>query len=743
MDQADSAAAPASASDAAGNEKGNDTCGDDNKEGMDVDGGEGKIDVDQADSAAAPASASDAAVNEKGNYEVVFEDPLMKSAKLLSTRMVTTDAKKMLFPACAMTLYLHGIRAHFLTRPFFQRKRSYANLNSEEYKQKRKLLLMFQDGALTMRHISETYGCEDFNGERSITTVIKAMFFKDRGDSPLLIKRLVLPRLPRTEEKSAAQCVEPDLLQELNVAISKCMSLSSSSSSTSSNNADMSLVFIDIEAFDLTPKGASTVMDFPNRMIISRQEPDSQAPVQYVYQTVGALYKHVRVSEDEYIMRVFSRDRFAGSFFLREFNISKNSMKEINDPLNSLVYIEDFDYIEGEVPTLELSNPKAKTAPSMFPSIIKEFGTSPRSQNYCLDGLVLCLNDGQREGLVQGHNDKLLRNSIPITGEQQDNPSYWLKIQNSMSRLDPIFECFGQTLHSREMDILEGNQKWLSDEIINAAVCMFSQVGEELNVFAADREVTFIPLIAFSTIISIFKNIADSLADSQSQSNTESQTAKTKSKSKSKKPSTAPVLPNEVMVAQFPDAYNWSKSMWKHENIFLNPRWYFSIVNYPDHSHWMFIAIHSGEKFWFIYDPFYQKSYHDAVELIVKLYIDAEASDFATSLEQLNSLKSSNWTKWFSTSQKQPDKINCGVMVLIQCFRAFVQIRGEASRNKPFRQLIVELCAKWKCNTQPKAMETYRSHLKDLLIAPTLQNEGFLYFSKTLQVYIKNGGSLY
>ena len=435
--------------------------------------------------------------------------------------------------------------------------------------------------------------------------------------------------------------------------------------------------------------------------------------------------------------------------------LSKHSMKEIEDPLKSILYIEDFDYIEGEVPTIELSKPKAKTAPSMFPSIIKEFGASARSPTYCLVGLVLCLNDGQREGLVQGHNDKLLRRE-----DQQENPSYWLKIQNSMSRLDPIFKCFGQTLHSREMDILEGNQKWLSDEIITGAVCKFSQVGEVCKKFAADRQVTFIPLLAFSSIISIFQNIADSLADSQSQLNTESQTAKTdsKSKSKSKKPSTAPALPNDVMIAHFPHAYTLSKTMWEHQNIFLDLRWYFSIVNYPDRSHWMFIAIHSGEKFLYIYDPLYQKSYHNAVELIVELYIDAEATNFATSPEQLNSLKYSNWTKCNSTSQKQPDKINCGVMVLLQCFRAIVQIRCEASRETPFRQIKSALGTKWGCNTHPTAMLSYRSHLKDLLIEPTtsrgtettsqgterlLPNVGFLYFSETLQGYIKDGGSRY
>ena len=742
---------------------GNDTSGDErphdnNEEMMDVvdattrsdDGCVGKIDVDQTGSAAASASISvvvaDASAN---NDEVVFEQSLMNSAQLLSTRMVTTHDKQLIFPACAMTLYLHGIRAHFLTRPFFRRRKSYAKLNSAEYEQKRNLLLMFQSGTLTMHKIIETYGCKDFYGERSITTVIKAMFFKDRGDSPLLIKRLVLPRLPRTEEKSSALSVEADLLGELNEAISKaisCPPLSSSSSSSSSssttsfNNADMSLVFIDIASFDLSPKGASTVMDFPNRMIISRPEPGSQALVKYVYQTVGAIYKYVREGEDQYIIRVFARGRFAGSFFLREFIISNNSMKEVGKPLNSLLYIDDFDYIEGNIPTLTLSNSKAKIAPSMFPSIIKEYGFD-KGPTYCLDGLVLCLNDGQREGLIVGHNDKLLR-------EEQDNPSYWLKIQNSMSRLDPIFECFGQTLYSREMDILEGNEKWLSDEIINAAMCKFSQVGSDLRVFSADRLVTFFPLIAFQSIIEFFKTYADSLAaaaaaaaaDSQSQSNLESQTEKTKSKSK---PKIAPVLPKEVMAAQFSNAYNMSKDLWEHENIFLNPRWYFSIVNYPDHSHWMFIAIHSGEKFFYIYDPLYQKSYHDAVEILVELYIDAEATDFAASPEELNSLKFSKWEKKFSTSQKQPDKINCGVMALIGCFRATVQILNEASGNKPFRQIRAEICRQWSCNTSPKAMEKYRLFLKELLIEQTVPNDpaGFLYFSKTLQLHINNGGS--
>jgi hypothetical protein len=234
----------------------------------------------------------------------------------------------------------------------------------------------------------------------------------------------------------------------------------------------MSLVFIDIAPFDLTHRGATTVMDFPNRMVISSQVPGVQGQVQFVYQTLGAIYKYVvGGNEDKYITRVFARDRFSGSFFLRDFNISKNSRSDVEKTLKSLQYIEDFDYIEGEFPTLRLSNEKSKTAPSMFPSIIKEVGNE-KGPTYFLDGIVLCLNDGQREGIVLGD---LQRNST------DQLPSYWLKIQNSMSRLDPIFKYREQTLYAREMDILEGNQKWLSDEIMSSAVSKFLMLDQTLK----------------------------------------------------------------------------------------------------------------------------------------------------------------------------------------------------------------------------------------------------------------------
>ena len=42
--------------------------------------------------------------------------------------------------------------------------------------------------------------------------------------------------------------------------------------------------------------------------------------------------------------------------------------------------------------------------------------------------------------------------------------------------------------------------------------------------------------------------------------------------------------------------------------------------------------------------------------------IDAKATEFASTSQELSSLKFCKWEKKFSTSQKQPDKINCGVM---------------------------------------------------------------------------------
>jgi len=508
----------------------------------------------------------------------------------------------------------------------------------------------------------------------------------------------------------------------------------------------MSLVFIDIAPFDLTYRGATTVMDFPNRMVIGRHVPGVQGQVQYVYQTLGAIYKNVEGNEDKYITRVFARKRFSGSFFLQDFNISKNSRWDVDKTLKSLLYIEDFDYIEGEIPTLRLSNEKSKTAPSMFPSIIKEVGND-KGPTYSLDGVVLCLNDGQREGLVSGD---LQRNSTDKT------PSFWLKIQNSMSRLDPIFKYRGQTLYSREMDILEGNQKWLSDEIMSSAVSKFSHVGSDLKIFSGEN-ISIFPIRTFHSITEFLISLANSqsqsnsesqtakTADSQSQSNSKSQKAKTKIKPKS---SDASVLTNIVIETLFPDAYSLSKEMWNYANIFAGRRWYYSILNYPDHSHWMFIAIHSGAKFLYIYDPLYQKSSHDAIELIFEKYIDAEATEFASTPEELSSLKFCNWEKKFSTSQKQPDKINCGVMALIGCFRATVQINGQSSRGKTTEQIKADVGKKWSCNTQPKAMEKYRLMLKDLLTQSTsgLLNQpppGFVYFSKSLQAIIDNGGGAY
>jgi hypothetical protein len=334
----------------------------------------------------------------------------------------------------------------------------------------------------------------------------------------------------------------------------------------------MSLVFIDIAPFDLTYRGATTVMDFPNRMVISSQVPGVQGQVQFVYQTLGAIYKYVGGNEDKYITRVFARDRFSGSFFLRDFNISKNSRSDVEKTLKSLQYIEDFDYIEGEIPTLRLSNEKSKTAPSMFPSIIKEVGYE-KGPTYSLDGVVLCLNDGQREGIVLGD---LQRNST------DKPPSYCLKIQNSMSRLDPIFKYREQTLYAREMDILEGNQKWLSDEIMSSAVSKFSHVGSGLKIFTG-ANISIFPIRTFHTIIECLYTLANSqsqsnsesqtakAADSQSQSNSKSKTAKTKTNPKS---SDASVLTNVVIEALFPDAYSLSKEMWHYANIFARRRWY-------------------------------------------------------------------------------------------------------------------------------------------------------------------------
>ena len=266
--------------------------------------------------------------------------------------------------------------------------------------------------------------------------------------------------------------------------------------------------------------------------------------------------------------------------------------------VKSFSYIKFFEsYIneKSKMPIVTLNVVSNSKPPSMFPAIIKhedlEVIISSNSvwkggerENLLLRRNHLCLNDGQQEGIVGG-------NGVHFSQ----------KMLNSMSRLEPVVVCCKTRLYAREMHILENGNEWLSDEIINAAaVLRFLEIGIRDNVINAERGTVLPPCM--------FQAILDTLLTDPAQSRTKRdfQTADE---------------------AKFPEHYEMSKELWEYVNIFSRKRWYFSIINYPQQSHWMFIAIHSGTNFYYIYDPQFKKGYIvERVKKVLLLYIDdAEA----------------------------------------------------------------------------------------------------------------------
>ena len=446
-------------------------------------------------------------------------------------------------------------------------------------------------------------------------------------------------------------------------------------------------------------------------MVITRAN-SSDAPVNYPYQTVGAVYKtiHPATMEDMYICRVISRKRFSGEFVVHDFHNSGCIITADVSSVKSLSYIKFFEsYIDEKskmpIVTLNVSNSKP---PSMFPAIIKHEdpevisstgkgsakGKAAKERIYSLEGIILCLNDSQQEGIVGG-------NGVHFSQ----------KMLNSMSRLEPVVDCCATRLYAREMHILENVNEWLSDEIINAAVLRFLEIGIQYHVIFAERGTVLPPCM--------FQAILDTLLTDPAQSRTKRDFQKADE-------------------AKFPEHYEMSKALWEYVNIFSQKRWYFSIINYPQQSHWMFIAIHSGTKFYYIYDPQFKKGYIESVKKVLHLYIDAEAAAFATSPQDANALTHQHWktTEQTSSTQRQQDSYNCGLLALIAFFRATVAIQKTATTTSEATQKIV---AAWKCDVTPTAVKKYRQQLKDLLTAEDL--EGFAYFHDSLPGYINSGGA--
>ena len=55
-----------------------------------------------------------------------------------------------------------------------------------------------------------------------------------------------------------------------------------------------------------------------------------------------------------------------------------------------------------------------------------------------------------------------------------------------------------------------------------------------------------------------------------------------------------------VVMEKFVELYEESKLYWKYQNLFSREDWVFTIINYPNNSHWIFLAMHLGDKVVFV-----------------------------------------------------------------------------------------------------------------------------------------------
>ena len=159
---------------------------------------------------------------------------------------------------------------------------------------------------------------------------------------------------------------------------------------------------------------------------------------------------------------------------------------------------------------------------SMFPAMF----THNKTKKYELIGVVICLNDGQREGSPSFHGR--LCNFLPI----------------ALSRLEPIGQYGEQFIYHCEMNILTGIlNEWLSDEIVNSCCSKYTE-------FVANRSGNFGRYIPPFVFQSLLQHLHPSTNLKSSRSKTQQDT---------------------LDKLQVHDAYLNSKDLWDYQNIFDDP----------------------------------------------------------------------------------------------------------------------------------------------------------------------------
>ena len=114
-------------------------------------------------------------------------------------KFVVTSAAGMRFQASVLSLYVHALRVHFMSRRYFGTRKIYLDLAKTETYQKHKDNFFLLDQAniednLNINVFRSKYNFENYIGVETLTKAMAYMFPKETCFHPTLIQNFSLPR---------------------------------------------------------------------------------------------------------------------------------------------------------------------------------------------------------------------------------------------------------------------------------------------------------------------------------------------------------------------------------------------------------------------------------------------------------------------------------------------------------------------------------------------------------------------
>ena len=430
--------------------------------------------------------------------------------------------------SCVLTMFAHALRIHLMTTSLLKFDRSTHELVYN---------ILSDNPTLTSVWRLLGHGkYKDYVGERRLSLIIDHLLGKHYLDAKIqlnyLQSRTVIMRSTCANTSTADsidfnQMISDMILESLNAE--------------SSINVDPSLILIDI----VTPvvAAATKYLSFPNRIMIK------DPVMSVVYQSVAALYKCIINGNDRYMFRIVTRHS-------RNFGTSYVTL--------DLPYDEQYDQSITEYPFEVLDRSKGSRT---FPAVRKHKGKS-----YYLDGIILCLNKGQVIHRTQYSEYACAKASTKTTIVSEDQLVTQLLYSLSEEEIVGSY-ALRNTIRIEEMQILNSESAWFTDEILNVAmnrVISYSSSSCGIHVrsdVAAD--------------VSVIRQLIHAVANGDSFVESEY---------------------NLAPVISVHSAYEQSKNIWTHQNIFTLNSWFHTILNYPENSHWTFVGINARRKIIFIVD---------------------------------------------------------------------------------------------------------------------------------------------